>query len=85
MIHALDLKRHIIIVPNVAQRHQNGPYLLLSILNTHIPPSTVLEHRTKHIILPMQTPCRIRTLDVRLIIIHDFHWHCVQCTDFENY
>ena len=32
-MHVLPVKRHIL-VPNIARHHQNGHYLLLSILNT---------------------------------------------------
>ena len=35
MIHEYNLKCHVI-VPNIARRHQNGPYLLLSILKINI-------------------------------------------------
>ena len=33
MIHVLNVKRHIMVL-NIARRHQNRPYILLSILNS---------------------------------------------------
>ena len=32
IIHVLDLRRHILVL-NIVRRHQNGPYLMLSILH----------------------------------------------------